>query len=635
MADKRIAFLLFLLSAGLVSVEPCQGGSFGFESTGSLPAARRGITTTLLPNGKVLLVGREGDSGSSYSNRAELYDPANGTWSPTGNPATTGSNESIGSGHTATLLPNGKVLAAGGTGTFIFTSNGAELYDPATGTWTQTQPFFGRYSHTATLLPNGKVLVAGGAYNNRSVIFNRDLTTTSAQLYDPASATWTNTGSMTAERAGHTATLLPNGKVLIAGGYWLDLQGSHSLASTELYDPATGVWTETGSFSSERVGHTATLLPSGKVLVAGGSTAELYDAATGTWAATGSLATARSSHTATLLPNGKVVVTGGRTTGGSYVASAELYDEASGTWKSTGSLVTARSSHTATLLPNGYLLIAGGGTDTTALASAELYGPKPTLLNISTRVNVQAGDNAMIGGFIIGGAEPKTVIVRGIGPSLGVPGALADPIIEVHGPSGELLATNDNWREATTRQEIADSGLAPANDLEPALWGVINPGAYTVIVRGKNDATGIGLFEAYDLGEAADSNLANVSTRGLVQTGDNILIGGFIVGGGTQGWTAKVLVRAIGPSVPVSGALGDPTLELRDASGTLLASNDNWKAHSDGSSQQAEIEATGLQPANDLESALLQTFPAGNYTAIVRGVNNTTGIGLVEAYNLP
>jgi hypothetical protein len=250
-------------------------------------------------------------------------------------------------------------------------------------------------------------------------------------------------------------------------------------------------------------------------------------------------------------------------------------------------------------------------------------------------VNVQAGDNAMIGGFIITGTEPKTVIVRGIGPSLGVPGALADPNIEVHGPSGEFLGANDNWRDALTRQEIADSGLAPVNDLEPALWGVINPGAYTVIVRGKNDATGIGLFEAYDLGEAADSNLANISTRGFVQTGDNVLIGGFIVGGGTEGWTAKVVVRAIGPSVPVSGALGDPTLELRDASGTLLASNDNWKTRPDGSSQQGEIEATGLPPANDLESALLQTFPAGNYTAIVRGVNSTTGIGLVEAYNIP
>jgi hypothetical protein len=301
----------------------------------------------------------------------------------------------------------------------------------------------------------------------------------------------------------------------------------------------------------------------------------------------------------------------------------------------TGSLSEARSFHTVTSLPNGFVLIAGGSNDNTTLLKTELYGPKPTLLNISTRLNVQTGDNAMIGGFIISGNEPKTVIVRAIGPSLGVPGALADPIIEVHGPSGELLATNDNWRDATTRQEIADSGLAPTNDLEPALWGVINPGAYTVIVRGKDDATGIGLFEAYDLGEAADSNLANISTRGLVQTGDNVMIGGFIVGGGTQGWSSKVLVRAIGPSVPVVGALANPTLEIRDAAGNLLASNDNWKMRPDGASQQTEIEATGLQPANDLESATFQTFFAGNYTAIVRGVNDTSGIGLVEAYNLP
>jgi hypothetical protein len=292
------------------------------------------------------------------------------------------------------------------------------------------------------------------------------------------------------------------------------------------------------------------------------------------------------------------------------------------------------TGYTLTLLPNGKVL-ATGGSDASGRSTAELYGPKPTLLNISTRLNVQTGDNAMIGGFIITGTEPKAVIIRGIGPSLTMPGALADPTMEVHGPSGEYLGANDNWNDALSRQEIIDSGLAPVNELEPALWGVINPGPYTVIIRGKNDTTGIGLFEAYDLGEPAASNLANISTRGLVQNGDNVLIGGIIVGGGTKGWTARVVVRAIGPSVPIAGALGDPTLEIRDGTGTLLASNDNWKTNSGGSSQQAEIEATGLQPANDLESALLQTLPAGNYTAIVRGVNSATGIGLVEAYNLP
>ena len=620
---KPIAFLLLLLSVGLVFVEPCRGGSSGFESTGTQTIFHDNGTATLLNNGKVLLL-----------LGAELYDPASGTFSATGNPGADG-NGFIGLGHTATLLPDGKVLATGGNCSFLCTSNYAELFDPATGTWTQTQSFFHRAYHTATLLPNGKVLVAGGSYNNGSIIFNRDVVTASAQLYDPASATWTDTGSMTSPRTGHTATLLPNGKVLVTGGYLMDSIGYHSLASAELYDPATGIWTATGSFSHERSGHTATLLPTGKVLVVGGGNdTELYDAVTGTWSSTGSLATARNSHRVTLLSNGKVLVTGG-TTNGHDLASAEVYDEASGTWKPTGSLGNARRGHTATLLPNGYVLIAGGRKDTTNLTSAELYGPKPTLLNISTRVNVQTGDNAMIGGFIITGTEQKTVLVRGIGPSLGVPGALADPNIEVHGPSGEFLGANDNWRDALTRQQIIDSGLAPANDLESALWGVINPGAYTVIVRGQNDAAGVGLFEVYDLGEAADSSLANISTRGPVQTGDNVLIGGFIVGGGTEGWTARVVVRAIGPSVPISGALADPTLELRDASGTLLASNDNWKTHADGSSQQTEIEATGLQPANDLESALVQTFPAGNYTAIVRGVNNTTGTGLIEAYNLP
>ena len=241
----------------------------------------------------------------------------------------------------------------------------------------------------------------------------------------------------------------------------------------------------------------------------------------------------------------------------------------------------------------------------------------------------------MIGGFIITGTQTKTVIVRGIGPSLAVPGALADPVVEVHGASGELLATNDNWRDDPNRQHVIDSGLAPTNDLESALWTIIDPGAYTVIVRGKDDATGIGLVEVYDLDQTVDSNLANISTRGLVETDNNVLIGGLIVGSGSGGSTATVMLRALGPSVPVAGALADPTLELRDRSGTLVASNDNWKTRPDGSSQQAEIEATGIPPTNDLESALLQTLSAGNYTAIVRGMNGTTGVGLVEAYKLP
>jgi len=292
------------------------------------------------------------------------------------------------------------------------------------------------------------------------------------------------------------------------------------------------------------------------------------------------------------------------------------------------------------LLNDGTVLVAGGfyynGGAVTPLSSAELYGkPMPTLLNISTRASVRTGEKVLIGGFIITGTERKIVIVRGIGPSLPVAGALADPVIEVHGPSGELLGSNDNWRQAATSQQISDSGLAPSNELESALWGVINPGAYTVILSGKDGGSGVGSVEFYDLDEAADSRLANISTRGFVDTGDNVMIGGIIVGGGSPNGVAKVVVRALGPSIPVTGALANPTLELHDENGNAIAFNDDWKTRPDGSSQQAEIEATTVPPSNDLESALVRALAPGSYTAIVRGNNGTTGIGLVEVYHLP
>jgi hypothetical protein len=254
------------------------------------------------------------------------------------------------------------------------------------------------------------------------------------------------------------------------------------------------------------------------------------------------------------------------------------------------------------------------------------------LLNISTRLNVLTGDNVLIGGFIITGTTPKQVIVRAIGPSLGafgVVGALADPVLELHLPDSSVV-TNDNWR-STQEQEIIDSNLAPTDDLESAILATLPPGSYTAIVSGNNGGTGVGLVEAYDLDQAA-GQLANISTRGFVDTDDNVMIGGFIVGGGSDGITATVLVRAIGPSLTdfgVPGALQDPTLELHDGSGNTLMANDNWK-----DDQEAAIAATTLQPTNDLESAILATLPTGAYTAIVRGQNNTTGVGLVEAYNL-
>jgi WD40 repeat protein len=618
---QRVMFPLLFLSVGLALAQQSEGGLVGFEETGSMAQARAYHTATLLPNGKVLVAGQS----------AELYDPATGTW------ATTGSLSNSRSYHTATLLPNGKVLVAGGLAGFNGLAS-AELYDPATGLWTPTGSLtIRRRLHTATLLPNGQVLVAGGFVDEPFTIIG-GYTTPSAELYDPTSGTWTTTGSLAQQRHQHTATLLPKGKVLVAAGDG-HFSGGGVQASAEIYDPASGTWTSTGNLNTRRRLHTATLLPNGKVLVAGGydnnllASAELYDSASETWSPTGSLGTARINHTATLLQGGKVLAAGGS---GGRGASAELYDPPNGTWMTTGSLVTGRRDHTATLLSDGNVLVAGGRNGDNSLASAELYGKSmPTLLNISTRTHVLTGDKALIGGFIITGTEQKTVIVRGIGPSLPVAGALADPVIEVHGPSGELLGTNDNWNDAATRQEISDSGLAPTNDRESALWGIINPGAYTVILTGKDGGTGVGSVEVYDLDPAADSRLANISSRGFVNTGDNVMIGGLIVGGGDPSGTAEVIVRALGPSIPLSDALANPIVELHDENGTTIAFNDDWKTRLDGSSQQAEIEATTVPPSNDLESAFVRRLPPGSYTAIVRGKNNTSGIGLVEVYHLP
>ncbi len=250
-------------------------------------------------------------------------------------------------------------------------------------------------------------------------------------------------------------------------------------------------------------------------------------------------------------------------------------------------------------------------------------------LNISTRLRVGTGDNVLIGGFIVTGTQAKKVIVRAIGPSLPVADKLANPTLELRDGSGALIASNDDWRLGGQEAAIIATTVPPSNDLESAVIATLaaNSSSYTVIVRGLNSTTGVGLVEAYDLDGTVDSQLANISTRGFVQTGDNVMIGGVILGGGGP---RRVIVRAIGPSLPVAGKLADPTLELRDGSGTLLASNDDWRT----GGQQAEIIATTVPPTNDLESAIVAMLPAAPHTVIVRGKNGGTGVGLVEAFAL-
>ena len=261
--------------------------------------------------------------------------------------------------------------------------------------------------------------------------------------------------------------------------------------------------------------------------------------------------------------------------------------------------------------------------------------PPRDVLNISTRLQVLTDDKVLIGGFIISGTDPKKVIIRGIGPSLsGVGATLQDPVLELH--QGNLtVATNDNWKQ--NQAAVEATGLQPSNDLESAIVTTLTPGAYTAILSGRSNGTGVGVVEVYDLDQVVNSKLANISTRGFVDTGNNVMIGGLIVSGGGGGGSARVIVRAIGPTlstVGIANALQDPNLELHDAFGATIAANDNWKTRLTGGSQQGEIEATGIPPVNDFESALVQTLAPGSYTVIVRGSNNTTGVAVVEAYTL-
>jgi hypothetical protein len=352
--------------------------SSSFVPTGDMQDARGLHTATLLANGKVLVAG-----GTVRTSRlclggirsTEVYDPAAGLFSPTGNMI------SLRYAHTATALPNGDVLVVGGFGSGFDcedlgepAQNSAELYNPSTGSFKATGSMVnGRAGHTATLLPSGKVLVVGGGNQGGGPFPFYGAGSNTAELYDPATGQFSPTGSMSVPRYGHTATLLANGKVLIVGG--AITFSSKPTTVAEIYDPVAGTFSATGSTLEGRYGHSATLLPNGKILITGGltdfvnstfvvsSTAEIFDPATGTFSNTDQMGMARSEHTATLLPDGTVLVAGGGN------PTAEIYDPAASSFGTTGSMGTWRTGHSATLLKNGRVLVAGGYF----LATSELY----------------------------------------------------------------------------------------------------------------------------------------------------------------------------------------------------------------------------------------------------------------------
>ncbi|MFA6545384.1 MAG: kelch repeat-containing protein [Limisphaerales bacterium] len=471
-----------------------------FVNTAPLPTARGYHTTTLLPNGKVLVTGGYG-SGPTNLSSADLYDPAIGTWT------TTGALGTSRAGHTATLLPNGKVLVAGGYNSTSGYLTSAELYDPATGMWTATGALnVDRGGHTTTLLPNGKVLMAGGGDDTRRT-----------ELYDPATGTWTVTGALNANRSAHTATLLPNGKVLVAGGAYYDGVSLTRLTSTEVYDPATGTWTITGTMSIGRDTHTGTLLANGKVLVVGGfgafedgsvlASAELYDPATGTWTASGALNTNRWNHMATLLPNGKVLVTGGDGDLG-RLASAELYDPATGIWTASGVMNIGRWFHTMTLLPNGKVLIVGGEDNSGTLNGVELYDSAVGMWTAAGTMSTARSAHTM------------TLLPNG-------------KVLVAGGYSGSVFPTSAELHDPVTGTWTATGDLSFGRNSHTA---TLLPNGKVLVAGGWNGVAGLSSTELYDPSTGAWTttgalgNTRHAHTATLLPNGKVFVVGGYSVG---------------------------------------------------------------------------------------------------------
>ena len=563
-APRRV--LLSFNTAGLVY--PLLIDPTWQASAGSMIAARYIHTATLLPNGKVLITGGRDAVGSLLS--AELYDPATGTFSATGSMSTARRF------HTATLLPNGKVLVVGGTNGTDLSS--AEIYDPAAGTFSATGSMSSaRSGHIAILLPNGKVLMAGG--------YSGSTYNSSAELYDPAAGTFAATGSMSVGRGQCSATLLPNGKVLVAGG---DSTGATITASADLYDPAAGTFSATGPMGVARFRQSATLLPNGKVLIAGGansggtlSSAELYDPAAGTFSATGSMGGIRQGPMAVLLPNGKVLVTGGANASAG-LSSSELYDPAAGTFSAGSSMSDFRSSPTATLLPNGKVLVTGGHNGSAAVASADLYILSEGNGTFSATGSMSAarwrnGAALLPNGkvLVIGGAHNGTTLssaelydpAAGTFSATGSMSGLRQVPATTLLPNGRVLvAGGSNASTAVSLVEIYDpasgtfSATGSLSEARSSNSSTLLPNGKVLVAGGHNGTAGVSSAEIYDPAAGTFSATGSMTSARYVHSATLLPNGKVLIVGG------------INAGVPTSSAeLYDPATGTFSVTGSLNA----------------------------------------------------------------
>ena len=494
-----------------------------------------------------------------------------------------------GSVYSIAVQADGKILAGG-----LFTNIGGQTrnriarLDATTGLADSFNPNADTSVYAIAVQADGKIL-AGGNFNSiggqtRNLIARLDPTTGLADSFDP-----------NANNDVRSIAVQANGKIL-AGGLFTGIGGQTRNFIARL-DATTGL---ADAFDPNAIQTVVSIAAQadGKILAGG-----IFS----------SIGGQPRNHIARL----------DATSGG-----ADSFDP-----NANGNVFSIAVQADGKILAGGSFNFIGGQTRN-RIARLFVTAPTPTpsptqtpaakFTTLSTRDVVGTGDAVTVNAFIITGSSPKQVIVRGLGPSLPYPGLLQDPALELHGPIGFTTATNNNWRDTQQAQIIA-TGLPPTNDLESAIVANLAPGVYTVVLFGVNGVTGTGVNELYDLNPGGSSRLTAVGTQGSALTGGNVQVSGVSIQDG-----GPVLLRVLGPTLPVSGQLGDPTLELRDGNGALIVANDNWR-----SNQEAEIIATGIPPTNDLESAIVVTLPPGTYTAIVGGVNNTTGIGYVQFYGLP
>ena len=609
----------------------CTDDTWTATSTMNAPSDR--LQHTAIWTGSEMIIWG-GQDNSGFQNTGGRYNPSTDSWIAT---STTNAPQRR-KEHTA-IWTGSEMIVWGGVASSPHYSNTGGRYNPGTDSWTATSTTnvpTARYGHMAVW--TGSEMIVWGGSGNSPTTFN------TGGRYNPRTDSWRSTSTTGAPPWGRgvwsgTEMIVWNGNV--GARYNPVMDGWTPISTTNAPRSLQGaVWT--GREMIVWGGHTGTY-PDVYF-----NTGGRYDPNTDSWTATSTTnaPTGRTGHTA-VWANSEMIIWSGW--GPSFFNTGGRYNPTTDSWTATSTTNAPYGRDWHTAIWTGSEMIVWGGNNPYPLGARYCAYVAPQLGNISTRAFVQTGDNVVIGGFIVQGTQTKRVIIRAIGPELtryGVPNVLINPTLELHDATGALIASNNNWMQTIiggiiTNNQVHDilaSGYAPGNFWESAIIADLTPGNYTAIVRGVNDMTGVGLVEAYDLSPETNSLLANISTRAFVQTGDDVMIGGFIVQG-TQ--PKRVIVRAIGPELMqygVPNALTNPTLELHDGTGALIASNDNWRTTIIGgvitSDQVAEIRASGNAPGDGRESAIIATLPAGNYTVIVRGVNNTIGVGLIEVYDL-